>query len=373
MIFELKEKHFGKIMPIIKKLQYRPSLICIVNRNNTGRIFVDDANNPKTALVWTRWGFNYLVGHHTNNRFNKAIRKHILENLIPEGIKLKQETGFILYIHPENFCTIIEELFVEKLPLKDHRNIFTFNSEKFKKHLGWRKKIPEGFEIKRIDKTLAKRLSDTIGWNWDSVDNFLSKGFGFSLLTGQKIVSSCYSIFVGKNTYEIEINTHPTYRGRGFATLVASAFIDHCLSNGLTPHWECWKGHTTSNRLAGELGFELREQCIAYSIEFTEFDTYIDHAYYYFRDKQQFTKSAEFFVKAFEIKEGRAEDYYTAACVWARTGNKEDAVKYLNSAIDKGWTDADHMRKNENLKILHETKEWRELLLRLKGKVEKHK
>ncbi|MFQ5891227.1 MAG: hypothetical protein ACE5HW_00345, partial [Candidatus Methanofastidiosia archaeon] len=53
------------------------------------------------------------------------------------------------------------------------------------------------------------------------------------------------------------------------------------------------------------------------------------------------------------------------ACSFALAGKSDTAIMYLNKAIDNGWTDIEHMRKDEDLKSLHETKGWKELLSKL--------
>jgi len=371
MLHQLEKKKYNKILPVIKDLYHRPALMSVVEGNSPGQIFVDDLKQPNNILVWIPWGFNFLIEDESNDKFNQTMHELIIDKLIPEGIKLGQETGFILYPYPESYCARIETLFTDKLPLKDYRNTFTFHPEKFKKHTNRERNLPTDIHIKRINKKLANRLIDAITWSWISVNDFLARGFGFCLLKDNVIISTCYSIFVGHGIYEIEIDTHPEYRKQGYGKLTASAFISHCLSNGYTPCWECWKGHSESNHLAEELGFKLKQKYPAYSIEFTEFDTYIDHGYYYFRDKKEYEKSARYFKKAFNIKETSAENYYTAACACARAGQKNAAIKFLNIAVNKGWRHIEYLRRSNNFKGLHSSNGWQEILEKLKTKIDK--
>ena len=44
---------------------------------------------------------------------------------------------------------------------------------------------------------------------------------------------------------------------RGFATITASAFVEHALEQGLTPHWDSWKMNLPSVAVAHKVGFRL--------------------------------------------------------------------------------------------------------------------
>lgn len=85
---------------------------------------------------------------------------------------------------------------------------------------------------------------------------------------------------------------------------------------------------------------------------------------------KDYENSASQYEKAFEIKVGRSVDYYNAACSWALAGNKENALKNLNLAIDQGWLSLEHTKTDTDLESLHDEDEWKAIISLLTEKVE---
>ena len=117
----------------------------------------------------------------------------------------------------------------------------------------WRSHIPSGFRLQPVDAALAKQAGALTGWA--SFDDFITNGFGFALLEGDKLASICTSAFASRERVEIEIHTAEDCRRRGFSMLTASALIEKCLSSGKLPNWECFWDNAPSTALAGKLGF----------------------------------------------------------------------------------------------------------------------
>jgi hypothetical protein len=87
-------------------------------------------------------------------------------------------------------------------------------------------------------------------------------------------------------------------------------------------------------------------------------------------EKQEYQKSAWYYDEAFKIQKGKAGEYYNAGCSWAMAGDKEKASGYLNQAVDLGWLNINHLKKDTDLNILHDSKEWADLLKKLQQKVD---
>lgn len=99
---------------------------------------------------------------------------------------------------------------------------------------------------------------------WGSKEAFLKAGFGFCILQDEKVVAECVSIFRSNRFAEIDIATHPNYQGKGFAQLVATYFIEHCIQNSITPCWDCNVDNIPSQRLASKLGFDHPVEYVLY-------------------------------------------------------------------------------------------------------------
>lgn len=99
---------------------------------------------------------------------------------------------------------------------------------------------------------------------WGSVPSFLANGIGFCMLDGEQIVGEATAIFQSTTTAEVDIFTHPAYRGKGIAKQLAMTFIDHCLARSITPHWDCDVSNTASIVLAEKIGFTARKPYAIY-------------------------------------------------------------------------------------------------------------
>lgn len=99
---------------------------------------------------------------------------------------------------------------------------------------------------------------------WGSVAQFLAHGSGFCMMDEEQIVGEATAIFQSTTAAEVDIFTHPDYRGKGIAKQLAMAFIDHCLAQNITPHWDCDVRNTASIVLAEKIGFTTRKPYAIY-------------------------------------------------------------------------------------------------------------
>ena len=117
---------------------------------------------------------------------------------------------------------------------------------------------PPGYALKVYDEPLLKQaLSAT--WSEDqmggfaSPEDFLRDGLGVALVKDGKLVSGCSSFCAHTEGYEIQVDTDPECRGKGFATCVSAAFLLESLVREKTPYWDAANGK--SMRLAEKLGY----------------------------------------------------------------------------------------------------------------------
>ena len=122
------------------------------------------------------------------------------------------------------------------------------------------KEIPEGFRIERIGIELARQIvadSSLISKDhvtqFESPEDFVERGVGYVVLAGERIVSGVSSYAVCDRGIEIQVNTHPDFRGRGLATAVSARLLVHCLEAGLEAHWDA--ENAISVKLATRLGY----------------------------------------------------------------------------------------------------------------------
>jgi GNAT superfamily N-acetyltransferase len=69
------------------------------------------------------------------------------------------------------------------------------------------------------------------------------------------LVGWCLAEYVDGRETGVSVETGEPYRGRGFATLTAAAFVDQCRARGMAPYWDAWRSNAPSVAVAGKVGF----------------------------------------------------------------------------------------------------------------------
>lgn len=218
------------------------------------RAFADDADHPTAAIVvLERFGIAFAAG-------NAAHAPELLEQL----------RGW----HP---WYEINEPPVDWYPaLADwskagHATVrYLFSTDPAQFSLDALRKLatpPEGTSIVPFNADLlAQALTAT--WSEDQTgafltpDDFMKDGFGMALVKDGKLVAGCSSFCRHEDGYEIQVDTHPDMRGKGYATAISAAFILNALERGLVPCWDA--ANATSFRLARRLGYTFVRLCPAW-------------------------------------------------------------------------------------------------------------
>lgn len=260
-MYELSPSQQHRIEPLLSR--ETPGYLfarALLERNHQGRVLADDVVEPATILVVLACGFNYLAGRADDLGTLQAMKSWITRHLASDD-------GYLL-LFPTSLAweEQLPVLFSDAAELIQAGRIeYSFDEVAYaRRHLGWRKALPEGYVVRRYDRVLAE--GQDLAEFWGSIDAFLRHGFGFAVTQGDEVVSRCHTVLVGAKMAEISISTAEPYRRRGFATRAACAFIDHCLAIGVTPAWSCWDNNTVSRYLAEHLGFVQENVTRAYVV-----------------------------------------------------------------------------------------------------------
>jgi GNAT superfamily N-acetyltransferase len=143
---------------------------------------------------------------------------------------------------------------------------FRFNYEKYISNKSVM--ISKDCEIVRADKDVYEKMRGSVipSYFWDTADDFINNGVGFSLFCNNKLATTAYSAFIHDDKLELGIETMPEYRGKGYAQITCSALIDYCIENNYEPVWACRLENTGSRRLAEKLGFEVNKKIPYYRL-----------------------------------------------------------------------------------------------------------
>ena len=251
MIQEIPAKQLMEFWPFFKSHKLNNLLAQNLTWSKV-KGFVDDLKYPDVIMYLCDQWACYLAGNYNSNILNDFLVK------IPEKAfiyvpsqewesRLKNYWTFFGY-----FSRI--ELSAEHITLEAIRKLI--------------KPLPAEFQLKRIDASLAKQLlTQNFSEYWVEVINYLggperfvTEGIGFCITEDKKICSLIMGYkasFPLTGSVELDIVTHPDYRGRGFAMIVSAKLIEHLLSNGIKPHWDA--ANPISAKIAQKLGFSKPE------------------------------------------------------------------------------------------------------------------
>ncbi len=149
------------------------------------------------------------------------------------------------------------------------------------------------------------------------------------------------------------------HRRRELATVTAAAAVEYDLSRGLSAV-SCTYGvhEIPSVRTAEKLGFARERDCVMYLLMFDEAEYLSGPASCYLLEGD-YEQAADFFEQGFALRDDvPPEPYYRVARAWAALDQPDQAFRYLNAAVDKGWTGLHSMDACKESERLRDATEW---------------
>jgi len=98
---------------------------------------------------------------------------------------------------------------------------------------------------------IVHEVSSTLG----SLDKFLSRGFGYTLVLDNRISGFCTSEYQSAGECAIGIEVLTPFQRQGYASKMVAGFLAECRERHLQPYWECWSDNIASIRTAERNGF----------------------------------------------------------------------------------------------------------------------
>ncbi|MBH0231435.1 GNAT family N-acetyltransferase [Halobacillus yeomjeoni] len=242
------ERH-GEIKEIIKieKMTVPTFVDAVLDGSIEGKVYTDNSSRT-TILVETHNGIYFVGGSALNTSFNDE-----LVNLYKT--RKSDQRRFTLFSFSKEWVRTLRETLGDEVK-QMQRYSYELSGGTINENV---REIPKEYVIESITPKLIQMseefTEDYYEEYWGSVANFLKNGFGFCILHKGEVVSECTSIFCSKDYAEIDIATAQEYRGRGFASIAAHAFILHSLEKKMNIRWDCDISNPSSVRLAEKLGF----------------------------------------------------------------------------------------------------------------------
>ena len=260
-MIQLERDEYQRVRPLAGQLHLSLALDAMAVGNSPALVWVDDRAQPSAAYVWDKAHCHFLLGDASTPAFARTVRELVRQEIAPQ--MLAHGKAFLkVYYSSADWEEQIGAVY-ETAELLRRERVFYALDQVAKPE--WRASIPSGFSVRQIDSELLATdrlrgieiLRNEIQTGWYSVEDFLHTGFGYCLLRENEIVTWCTAEYVSAGKCGIGIETAVEHMRRGFATITASAFVEHALERGLRPHWDSWKMNLPSVAVAHKVGFRL--------------------------------------------------------------------------------------------------------------------
>jgi RimJ/RimL family protein N-acetyltransferase len=395
VISELENQDYGRVRTLYGEWHSRLVTVAVLEGRCPGRVYVDDVRNPRSALLWDHVeGELYLAGAADNPAFNRAINTLIRNQIRTEAQESLPDLSECTLVGQRAWQEQIEILLEGTNPMRHCRKRFALKHAR----VDWRMLLPDGFEMMPLDAALFEQddlegvetMRDWVLGDCRTAAEFERDERGCCVIhrPASALVAWCASEYTcrpvpgGERACELGIYTRETYRRQGFATLVAAATVERCQDEGIGQiGWHCWDSNLGSAATARKVGFELVDAQPVWNACFNKFDNWLLQAHYC-NQAGQTEEALSRWERAFEMWESKHPDavasphlrahpdtipwcYYAAARARAGLGDTDAALRLLNRALDEGWENADHLRRDETLAGLRGLAGWEALMARL--------
>lgn len=254
MIYEANINVRKKLVPMFEKID--STILLSYLQGHMGTAWVDDLKNPSVAQI-TVGIFVFFAG----NPYTKEAEE-LLFNLPEFTLAIVDSDEW-----KERIETVHNESFEKFQRYRFEKKPENFDREHIQNQISL---LPEGYEIKRVDKNIANassfhNLSEDFISQFNSVDDFINRGVGYAILHKGKVVSAATSFSIYDQGIEIEVASHPDHRRKGLAAIVSSALILDCIDRGKYPSWD--GANSASVELAKKLGYVFKESYDTYYID----------------------------------------------------------------------------------------------------------
>jgi RimJ/RimL family protein N-acetyltransferase len=369
MFQELKPSEYEKARSLFQGFDYSLSIQAAIERNNPGRIFVDNLEAPRTALALTVEG-TLLAGDHSDPTTITDLNQLFEDQIFTGQVFVEEDWSMTLAVHPEEWEAKLSEIIPTHQAFLLPHHYYLCRKVRF----NWRRHLPRGYTVHRIDQdllsdpalTIPEDLSQRIQRAWGTADDFVTNGAGFCVLHEDAIVSRCTADCVAGDRIDVGFMTAPVHRRRGLATAVTAATAEHCLSQGFTAVGvHCEADNLAAWKTVGKIGFERAKEYVYYYYIFDQVDHLAQLGWSHF-NSGEYQRTVEYFEQVFAAREDHPDYfYYCAAEAYGALENREMALKYLNLAADRGWGALDYTSRTEWFRFLHGKPEWEAVLAKM--------
>jgi len=372
VIQELTRERFATTQALFQPPADQPFCRAVLAGIHPGRVFVDDADSPRSALVSRDDGWCFLAGEPGDDAFARAVNQTIWDQ---EAVAPRASMVFFTCC-PEDWDGKLGAVFAPRRPIAAGRRRYVCRTLGY----DWRSEMPAGLTMARMDGSLLRRpdlrvpdeVAQTIR-RWRTLATSGAEDFGFVAIQEatrgmSEIVSWATVDAVVGGVGDAGLYTEARYRRRGLATLTTAAVLEHGLAHGLSEvNWTCAEDNAGSIRTAEKLGLERLADYVMYCFVRDEAQ-HLAHLAYQLLESGRYGEAVDLIEQALDLTdEPPIWLYHDAARAWAGVGELAQALEALNQAVAHGWHDVEGTQACEEFEPLHGSPEWEAVLARMMG------
>jgi RimJ/RimL family protein N-acetyltransferase len=374
LLYELTKSEYEIVRHMFEDLKYQLTTSAVLDGTSPGRVFIDDTSSPTAAFMHTVEGF-FLAGSPESENFREGLKEHAEEIITRRETMRPAEEDLFFGFTPDSWVDKFDSIFKMRPPLDCPRRHYVCNKIK----LDWRAKIPTGYEVRRVDLNLLKKLefsipqhmTEWIELNWGANEKFIQHGFGFCTVHENQVVSWSIADSVSGNLCEIGIHTKSEFRRKGLATITAAAAVEYALSAGYSQvGWHTDQHNYGSIGIAEKIGFVKERDYTQYVCIFDEAIHIAETGMRLFLD-QHYLEAIDLFNKASQLGKIPGWAYYLKARSHALLGNYHKAIECMKLSAINGYANVEHILNCEDLECLHGYPEWVEIISLIKQNLQK--
>lgn len=353
------------------KLNIRP----ILNESFSGFIYVDNIDEPIRVYVWDSRVAHFLLGD-WKRKEDYSLLFHFLKHEIIPILENEKKSYYLMYTNNWKYFNDNTDEILFPDPILVKRELYQFNKIQI---MDWKKDIPKGFELVRVSRELIhmdnlenmEGLVNELKYMWGNPEKFFQYGFGYCIKTAAKLVGWClgeyYSDEGMEKMFGIGIEVYPEFQRMGFATLLASALVEEGEKQGYQIYWDCLQNNQGSVKTALKVGFRLLFEYDEFQGTFDEFSRFLSKAAESYR-QGRFDEAIEWYKKALMIKSDVDWVYWNIAVMFKKLNDLDSSFKYLEHAIQNGWSNIDYMNKSEHFRDVQDNPRWIAIISLIKVK-----
>ncbi len=306
---ELSAPYPPSVVKIVENLPEPVIPLSIMEGWTEGSVFADDRLNPGVVLVWEKKGSAnlFLCGRPT--RPNARMLAHLVEDTIIPACQRGGIPMSTVSWDAAGWEGFMPDILASRPPVCDRMLLYTMNvSLTDAAKLEALMTPPQGYEIRPVDASLlasndiahVEDVRNEILRQWRSLDDFVSRGFGYCLFGYNTITTWCLAEYPAGNEISVGVETVSPYRRQGHATAASAATLRECVRRGITPYWNLWTSNTASKRLAEKVGLRQKVDYPVVYFYHNEIDNMLINGNAAFRRKKDAGAAVRWYNRAFD-------------------------------------------------------------------------